>query len=87
MKTSLFIKIFFVLPLILFADYLLMAILGCSTCLFGLGEEFYCGAFCFAGKIILALSAVLFVYLIYPEINALFRIKNNVTTAENKKSL
>ena len=68
MKASLFIKIFLVFPLLLFVDYLIMAILGCTTCLFGLGNEFYCGPFCLAGKIVLALSAVFFIYLVYPDI-------------------
>jgi len=86
MKASLFFKVLFILPLILFADYLLMALLGCSTCLFGLGDEFYCGPFCIAGKIILALSAVFFVYLVYPEIKALFRSKKNVTATESKEN-
>jgi len=87
MKAILFFKLFFILPLILFTDYVLMALLGCSTCLFGLGEEFYCGSFCIAGKIILALSAVFFMYLIYPEIKSIFRSKKNGTTAEIKKNL
>jgi len=87
MKASIFFKVFFILPLILFADYILMALLGCSTCLFGLGDGFYCGPFCIAGKIILALSAVFFMYLIYPEIKFFLRSKRNGTTAEIKKSL
>lgn len=77
MKASLFIKVFLILPLILFADYILMAILGCSTCLFGFGNEFYCGPFCLVGKIILALSAIFFGYLIFPDIKALIRPKKD----------
>ena len=81
MKASVFLKIFFILPLILFVDYLLMALIGCTTCLFGFGEEFYCGSFCLAGKIILALSALLFGYLIYPNIKAIFKLKRNGASA------
>ncbi len=40
MKALLFIKIFLLLPLILFADYILMAIIGCTTCILGFGEDF-----------------------------------------------
>ena len=87
MRASLFIKVFFILPLILFVDYVLMALLGCSTCLFGLGDEFYCGPFCIAGKIILALSAVYFGYFIYSEIKTIFRSKKNGQSAEIKKNL
>jgi hypothetical protein len=81
MKASVLIKVFFVLPLLLFADYILMAILGCTTCLFGLGEEFYCGSFCLAGKIILALSAIFFGYLIFPDIKAIFKLKKHGASA------
>jgi hypothetical protein len=81
MKASFFIKLFFVLPLILFVDYIIMAIIGCTTCLFGPGDGFYCGPFCLAGKIILALSAVFFGYLIYPDIKAIFKPKRNGTSA------
>jgi hypothetical protein len=81
MKASFSIKLFFVLPLILFVDYILMAIVGCTTCLFGLGDGFYCGPFCLAGKIILALSAIFFGYLIYPDIKAIFKPKRNGTSA------
>jgi len=87
MKASIIIKIFFVLPLLLFIDYILMAILGCATCLFGFGEDFYCGSFCLAGKIILALSAILFGYLIYPDIKAIFKSKINGTTAQEQENL
>jgi hypothetical protein len=77
MKASILVKVFFVLPLLIFVDYILMAILGCTTCLFGLGEDFYCGSFCLAGKIILALSAIFFGYIIFPDIKAIFKPNKN----------
>jgi hypothetical protein len=77
MKASILVKVFFLLPLLIFVDYILMAILGCTTCLFGFGEDFYCGSFCLAGKIILALSAIFFGYIIFPEIKAIFKPKKN----------
>jgi len=64
----LFIKVFIILPLILFADYVILALLGCSTCLFGFGDDFYCGPFCIAGKILLLLSLIFFGWLIYPDV-------------------
>jgi len=81
MKASLLIKIFLVLPLILLVDYVLMAILGCTTCLFGFGNEFYCGPFCLTGKIILALSALFFGYLLYPEIRDMIKSRRDVKTS------
>ena len=81
MKASVLIKVFFVLPLLLFVDYILMAILGCTTCLFGFGEEFYCGSFCLAGKIILVLSVIFFGYLIFPDIKSIFKLKKHGASA------
>ena len=80
MRTSILIKVFLVLPLILSADYLLMALLGCSTCLFGFSDNFYCGPFCITGKIILVLSMVLFGYLICRDIK-----KNREINAKTEK--
>lgn len=87
MKGSIWLKVFFVLPVILFADYLLMALLGCTTCLFGMGDEFYCGPFCIAGKIILALSVTFFGYLIFPDIKKLINSKKDGTSAEKQKNI
>jgi hypothetical protein len=77
MRSSLFLKIFFVLPAILFADYILISIIGCTTCLFGAGDDFYCGPFCVAGKIILGISALFFGYLVYPELRQLLNSKSD----------
>ena len=86
MKTSFYIKIFIILPFLLFADYLIMALIGCTSCLFNLDDSFYCGPFCLTGKIILALSALLFGYLIYPEIKSAFKSKTNVTSTEKQEN-
>jgi hypothetical protein len=63
MKTQVFLKVFLVLPLIIFIDYVVMVVLGCASCLFGFGDSFYCGSYCLIGKGILLLSAVIFIYL------------------------
>jgi len=73
MKAPLWVKFSFYLPAILLADYVAMAILGCTTCLFGLGNDFYCGGFCIIGKIILAVSGAFFLFLIYPDMVKLFK--------------
>ena len=70
---SLIIKFLLILPLIILIDYILMVILGCSTCLFEFGNDFYCGTYCIIGKILLGVSALFFIYLIYPDIKKLFR--------------
>jgi hypothetical protein len=75
METKLSFKLLVILPLIAFADYVVIAILGCTGCLFGLGDDFTCGAFCLIGKIILALSGIFFLYLIFPDIKKILKGK------------
>ena len=68
MKTQLLLKVVLVLPIILFADWVIMVLLGCASCLFGFGDNYFCGSYCLIGKGILLLSAVLFIYLLVPDI-------------------
>jgi len=77
MKASLWIKLCFVLPLIFLFDYLIMVLLGCATCLFGFGNDFYCGGYCLIGKIILLLSAAFFIFLNYPDIRKLCKNRSH----------
>lgn len=87
MKAPLFIKIFLILPAILLVDYLFMVLLGCATCLFGFGDEFYCGPFCIVGKLILVLSAIFFGYLIYPDIKTIIKHKIDGPATEKQKNM
>ena len=87
MKTSIVIKVFFLLPAILFFDYILLALIGCTGCLLGLGDDFYCGPYCIFGKIVLGLTAVFFLYLIFPDIIHLFKMLKNATSTEKQESL
>jgi hypothetical protein len=80
MKTILLLKIFIALPLVIFIDYLLMAILGCVSCLFGFGDAYFCGPYCILGKGLLLLSAVLFCWYLYPDIRKLFRSRSQVNS-------
>jgi len=82
MKTQVLLKVFLVLPLIIFVDWILMAVLGCASCLFGFGNSFYCGAYCLIGKGILLLSAVFFIiYMLYPEIKKAINHKKHAPTS------
>lgn len=65
MKKALFIKFAVVLPLILLADYIAMALLGCVSCLLGFGDHYFCSTYCVIGKTMLAASALFFGYLVY----------------------
>jgi hypothetical protein len=80
MKTLIILKVFLILPALLFVDYVLMVIIGCATCLLGFGNDFYCGPYCIFGKIILALSAVLYGAIILPDIAKFFKLRKNIST-------
>lgn len=82
MKTSLVRNLVIVLPTILFVDYLLMVLLGCASCLFGFGDDYYCNGYCIIGKLILGASAIFFIYLIYPDIIHLIKSNKNVTSTK-----
>jgi hypothetical protein len=77
MRNLFWFKVLLGLPLILLADYVFMVILGCAGCLFKFGNDYYCGPYCFIGKGILLLSAILFIYMILPDIKQLFKHKKN----------
>ncbi|MDO9255090.1 MAG: hypothetical protein Q7U54_06220 [Bacteroidales bacterium] len=80
MKTSILIKVLLGLPLILFVDWVLMTIFGCGAIFMGAGNDFYCGIYCFIGKGILLLSAVLFLSLFLPEIKQFIDHKKHAPT-------
>ncbi len=86
MRTLFLLKIVLVLPVLLFADYLLMIVIGSCSCLFTPGMSFYCNHYCIAGKIILTLSALFFLYLIFPEIRSLFRSAKNGQAKKNTEN-
>jgi len=77
MKTPLFFKVVIGLPVVIFIDYILMAILGCVSCLLGFGDDYFCNTYCLLGKMILLLSAVLYGWFIFPEVKKLIHAKNH----------
>jgi hypothetical protein len=80
MKSKLILKLCIGLPLVIFIDYLLMAMLGCVSCLFGVGDSYFCGSYCLLGKGLLLLSAVLFGWYLYPDIRKLFHAKSQASS-------
>jgi hypothetical protein len=78
MRTKLFLKLCIGLPLVIFIDYILMAMLGCVSCLFGVGDSYYCGPYCLLGKGLLLISAVLFGWYLYPDIRKLFHANSRL---------
>jgi len=87
MKSHFAIKVFVIFPVLVLFDYVFMIVLGCTTCLFGLGNDFYCGPYCFIGKIIIGLTAILFFFLIFPSIKALFKNLENASSTEKQENM
>jgi len=83
MKTSIILKVFLVLPIILFIDYILMIIIGFLSWFLGFGENFYCGSYCIFGKIILTVSAIFFGIIIFPDMIELFKSEKKIITSEH----
>lgn len=61
------------LPLLFFVDYLIMMIIGCTTCLFGFTENFYSCTYCIIGKSLIAISLVVFTIIIFPDLKSLVK--------------
>jgi len=81
MKTQIRFKLLLVLPAVVFVDWLLMVVIGCTTSLFGYGDGFYCGTYCCIGKGILITSTTIFlIYLFYPEIMKIVTHKKHAPT-------
>ena len=68
MKKHLFIKVIVGLPLLLLVDYIIFSLLGCASCLLGLGEDYFCGTYCQLGKILLGVSFILYGYYLAPDV-------------------
>lgn len=71
MKNILF-KILLLIPLLFFIDFMLMMVLGCTTCAFGFTSTFYNCTYCTIGKIIVGLSLIIIILAILPDLRKLF---------------
>lgn len=54
----------FVLPVILFVDYLILVAIGSASCFFGAGDKYFCNAYCPISLSIIGASLVFFVWII-----------------------
>ncbi len=57
-------KCLFLLPVILFLDYLILVAFGVTSCFFGMDDDVYCQAYLPAALMIIAASLVFFVSII-----------------------
>ncbi len=66
-------KSLFLLPLIFIVDYIVMILIGCVSCYFGVATDFYECSFCTIGKFVLLISAIAFIGVLIPDIKSLFK--------------
>ena len=52
----------FFLPVVLFAEYILAAIVGCTAYVCGAGEKFYCTIYCYSLMTVFSLTIAAFVF-------------------------
>ncbi len=64
-----------------------MIAVGCITCLFGFGDAFYCDSYHIIVKIVLATTAILFLFLIFPDIKVLFKTNANAKKEKTRMVL
>ena len=67
----LFLKSIVLTSFLLFIDFLLMVVIGCTTCALGVADNFYECTFCNIGKFVLLISFVLLIAALYPDIRSL----------------
>lgn len=58
------IKWLLIFSALLFADWVLMILLGCLSGICQVDERFYCSVYCVIGKVLLASTAGLVIYLL-----------------------
>ena len=63
---KLLIKFGIILTALLFADYVIIALFGCVSCILGAKDQYFCETYCWIVRVFLALSlTVFFGYVIY----------------------
>ena len=66
------------LPIIAFVDYVIMALVGCVSCVLGSTNNFYECAFCTIAKFIFGASILLFIGFLFFEYKSINRNNNKI---------
>ena len=68
---NILIKALLLISFLLFLDYIIMVLIGCTACILGFTENFYMGTFSGIGKFILFVSAIFLFLALYPDLKAI----------------
>jgi len=63
MKSSV-VKMFLVIPVLFFMDWIIMIVFGCTSCFFGAGNVFYNTIYYYFGIVLLILTILFITYII-----------------------
>lgn len=67
------IKLLIIMSALLFVDFIIMILVGCTSCLFTPSINFYECTYCTIGKVTLLLSSVLFFIIVFLNFNLLLK--------------
>lgn len=62
-----------IIPAIIFSIFLIMTIVGCTSCLFGLDQNFYSCTFCNIFKAVLLISFIGYLTILFFDIKLLYK--------------
>ena len=68
-------KYVIILFVLLFVDYVILAILGCAACLLGAEESYFCNTYCYIFKIFVGVTFGIYVVMF---VNSIYRFKKSV---------
>jgi len=63
MKPSV-VKMLLIIPVLFFLDWIIMTVLGCTSCFLGARNVFYCTIYYYFGIVLMVLTFLLITYLI-----------------------
>jgi hypothetical protein len=68
MRTTLF-KWLLIIAVLLFADWIIMAVLGCFSSICHATDKFFCSEYCYIGISLLTITVFIIGYLLYNNLN------------------
>lgn len=75
---NIILKALVILPIIVFVDYIIMIVVGCSGSLFGFNSTFYECTFCTIGKSLFLVSLLAFLVVVSLDIISHYKQRNQV---------
>ena len=75
---NILIKFGLILTLLVFVDYVIIAIFGCTSCLLGASDQYFCETYCWIVRSIIALSLIVYLGYFSYEVYLYRKLRNNL---------